>query len=66
MAIDRQISEERFSEMKELAEKSWRTETYRGPDSSSEVRIKLSDFGAIHRALLEAVHELERLYGERG
>jgi hypothetical protein len=61
--MERQITPERLAEMKALAEKKWLTQTYRGPDPSASVEIPLSEFGAINRALLEAVHELERLYG---
>jgi hypothetical protein len=61
--MDRRITEERFAEMKAIAEKTWLTETYRGSDPSGVVEIRLSEFGDLHRALLEAVHELERFYG---
>lgn len=59
--MDRRITEERFAEIKEIAEKTWLTETYKGPDPAGMVQIRLSEFGEVHRALLEAVHELERL-----
>jgi hypothetical protein len=62
--MERGISPERLAEMKELAEKKWLTQTYRGADPSGSVQILLSDFGEIYRALAEAVHELERLYDE--
>jgi hypothetical protein len=60
--MERHITPERLAEMKELAEKKWLTQTYRGLDISGTVEIPLADFGAIYRALVEAVHELERLY----
>jgi len=60
--MERRISAERFAEMKAIAEKTWLTETYKGPDPSGTVEIHLSEFGQLHRALLEAVNELERLY----
>ena len=60
--MERHISPERLAEMKELAEKNWLTQTYRGPDISGTVEIPLAEFGAISRALVEAVHELERVY----
>jgi hypothetical protein len=62
--MERHISPERLAEMKELAEKKWLTQTYRGRDISGTVEIPLPEFGAISRALVEAVHELERLYSE--
>lgn len=50
--------------MKALAEKRSLTDTYRVPDPSGLVQVSLSDFGQLHRALVEAVHELERFYGD--
>jgi hypothetical protein len=62
--MERRITPERLAEMKELAEKSWLTQSYKGPDPSAVVEIRLSEFGAIYQAFVEAVHELERLYSE--
>jgi len=62
--MEKRISPERLAEMKELADKKWLEQTYQGPDPSGPVQIPLSEFGNIYRALVEAVHELERLYGD--